>query len=82
MLLFEVNKDKLSQFMSSVNRVTETRAKAKENYYNFDFETSTPKSEMGNDVITYSGDFSESIKEQKYRQQNDSPNNISCMESL
>lgn len=30
--------------MTRVNRVAESRFKAKENYYNFDFETSTPKS--------------------------------------
>ena len=42
MLLFEINKEKLSQFMNKVSDIVQTKKKAKECYYNFDFDTSTP----------------------------------------
>lgn len=43
MLLFATDKTKVSNFISRLNQTLETNYKAKSDFYNFNFKTSTPK---------------------------------------
>ena len=42
MLLFGIDKNKINAFVKQMDKASEDRQKAKEVFYNFDFETSTP----------------------------------------
>ena len=68
--------------MTSVNKVSATHVKAAENYYNFNFETSMPKSDCESKVNSKTDDFAEGFSKHKYRQDLDEIENLACNENI